>query len=301
MSTITAIGAGDPDPTANPAPAWARTGVPVAPMLSMFDPLFLGIDEFGAPVYIDLIYRNLLAGGEPGGGKSGLLNAIVAHGALCTDTRLVLFDGKLVELGPWSDVADEFVGPDITQAISVLRRLQTVMNNRYAWLLAKNRRKIAPGDGLSVILVVVDEIAFYSATVGTKQDQDEFVALLRDLVARGRACGIPVVAATQRPSFDIIPTSLRDLFGYRAAFRCTTPNSSNIVLGQGWAEQGYTATDISPTNQGAAYLIAEGGSPKRIKVSYLTDANIAGIADYAAWIRRPNSPITPNYPGLRAA
>jgi DNA segregation ATPase FtsK/SpoIIIE, S-DNA-T family len=43
------------------------------------------------------------------------------------------------------------------------------------------------------------------------------------------------VAATQRPSFDIIPTSLRDLSGY--AFRCTTPNSSNI---HGWAEQGYT-------------------------------------------------------------
>ena len=79
----------------------------------------------------------------------------------------------------------------------------------------------------------------------------------------------------------------RDLFVYRAAFRCTTPNTSNIVLGHGWAEQGYTATDIAPTNQGAAYLIAEGGTPKRIKVAYLSDAQIAGIADYAAWIRRP--------------
>jgi S-DNA-T family DNA segregation ATPase FtsK/SpoIIIE len=274
----------------NPAPDWATptpAPVPVGPMLSMFDPIFLGIDEFGAPVYIELIYRNLLAGGEPGGGKSGLLNAIAAHAALCSDTRLVLLDGKLVELGPWADVADKFVGPDIEDAITTLTRLQTVMNNRYAWLLAQGRRKIEPADRLSVIVVIVDEIAFYSATIGTKQQQEEFVALLRDLVARGRACGIPVVAATQRPSFDIIPTSLRDLFGYRAAFRCTTTNSSNIVLGHGWSEQGYTATDISPTNQGAAYLIAEGGTPRRIKVSYLTDADIAAIADYAAWIRRP--------------
>jgi len=122
---------------------------------------------------------------------------------------------------------------------------------------------------------------------------EEFVALLRDLVARGRAAGIPVVAATQRPSFDIIPTSLRDLFGYRAAFRCTTPNSSNIVLGHGWAEQGHSATDISPTNQGAAYLIAEGGVPRRIKVAYLSDADITAIADYAAWIRRPDRLNTP--------
>lgn len=262
--------------------------VPVGPTLSMFDPIYLGIDEFAAPVYIELVYRNLLAGGEPGGGKSGLLNTIAAHAALSVDTRLVLFDGKLVELGNWADVADEFVGPDIDHAITTLRRLQTVMNNRYLWLRRHNRRKISPADGLSVICVIVDEIAFYSATVGTKQQQEEFVALLRDLVARGRAAGIPVVAATQRPSFDIIPTSLRDLFGYRAAFRCTTTNSSNIVLGHGWAEQGYSATDIAPTNQGAAYLIAEGGIPRRIKVAYLNDAHIAAIADYASWIRRPH-------------
>jgi DNA segregation ATPase FtsK/SpoIIIE, S-DNA-T family len=271
--------------------------VPVGPMLSMFDPLFLGVDEFGQPVYLDLVFRNLLAGGEPGGGKSGLLNAVASHAALCEDSRLVLFDGKLVELGMWSDIADEFVGPDLDHAIATLRRLQQVMNNRYAYLRAHNRRKISRQDRLSVITVIIDEIALYSATLGTKQQQEEFSALLRDLVARGRACGIPVVAATQRPSFDIIPTSLRDLFGYRAAFRCTTINSSNIVLGNGWAEQGYSATDIAPTNQGEAYLIAEGGIPRRIKVAYLTDAQIISLADYAAWIRRPNSaaaePIAP--------
>jgi S-DNA-T family DNA segregation ATPase FtsK/SpoIIIE len=259
----------------------------------MFDPIYLGIDEFGAPVYLDLVYRNLLAGGEPGGGKSGLLNTIAAHAALSIDTRLVLFDGKLVELGMWEDVADEFVGPDIAHALTVLRRLQTVMNNRYAWLRAQGRRKIAATDGMSVITAILDEIAFFSATIGSKEEREEFIALLRDLVARGRAAGIPVVAATQRPSFDIIPTSLRDLFGYRAAFRCTTPNSSNIVLGHGWAEQGYTATDISPTNQGAAYLIAEGGVPRRIKVAYLSDTQIQSIADYAAWIRRPTGITTP--------
>jgi S-DNA-T family DNA segregation ATPase FtsK/SpoIIIE len=264
--------------------------VPVGPALSMFDPIYLGIDEFGAPVYIELVYRNLLAGGEPGGGKSGLLNTIAAHAALSTDTRLVLLNGKLVELGNWAEVADEFVGPSISQALAVLRRLQQVMNNRYLWLRAHRRRKIRPTDGMSVIVVIVDEIAYYSATAGTKPEQDEFVALLRDLVARGRACGIPVVAATQRPSFDIIPTSLRDLFGYRAAFRCTTTNSSNIVLGHGWAEQGYSATDISPTNQGAAYLIAEGGTPRRIKVAYLNDQQIQAIATHAAWTRQPTTP-----------
>src|SRR5215475_7072885 len=69
--------------------------------LSMFDPLFVGIDEFGQHVTLDLVFRNILAGGEPGGGKSGLLNVVAAHAALSGDARLVLFDGKQVELGMW--------------------------------------------------------------------------------------------------------------------------------------------------------------------------------------------------------
>ncbi|MEU4554008.1 FtsK/SpoIIIE domain-containing protein [Micromonospora violae] len=267
--------------------------VPVGPGLSMFDPIFIGIDEFGQPVYLDVIYRNLLTAGEPGGGKSGLINNICGHAALCDNTRLVLFDAKLVELGPWRDLADAFIGPDIDQGIDVLRRLLVVATNRYAWLLANRRRKLADGDGMSVIVTIIDELAMFSTVLGTKAQQEEFSTLLRGLVSLGRACGMPVVAATQRPSWDIIPASLRDLFGYRAAFRCTSLNSSNIILGQGWAEQGYTASDISPTNQGAAYLLAEGGVPRRIKAAYLTDTDIYNIADYAAWTRRPNGTGTP--------
>ena len=125
--------------------------VPVGPMLSMFDPIYVGIDEFGQPVYIRVIYKNLLAAGEPGGGKSGLLNTLAAHAALSARRRLVLFDGKQVELGMWDDIADEFVGPDLDHAIITLLRLQRVMDNRYDWLTAHRRRKIEPGDGITVI------------------------------------------------------------------------------------------------------------------------------------------------------
>jgi S-DNA-T family DNA segregation ATPase FtsK/SpoIIIE len=255
----------------------------------MFDPMFVGIDEFGEAVMLDVVYRNLLAAGEPGGGKSGLLNLAAGTAALCENTRLVLFDAKWVELGPWRHIADEFIGPDIDHGISVLRRLLTVANNRYQWLLAHDRRKVNRYDDLSVIVTIIDELAMFSTVLGTKQQQEEFSTLLRGLVSLGRACGMPVIAATQRPSWDIIPASLRDLFGFRAAFRCTSLNSSNIILGQGWAEQGYNAADISPTNQGAAYLLAEGGFPRRIKAAYLSDADIYSIADYAAWLRHPRT------------
>lgn len=260
--------------------------VPVGPVLSMFDPVFIGVDEYGLPVYSTLLGKNLLSAGEPGAGKSTLLNNIVAHAALSQNTRLCLLDGKWVELGQWEDVADVFVGPNIDAAIITLARLQRVINNRYAWLFTQGRRKITRRDRLSVIVCVVDEIAYYSATVGDKRQQETFVGLLRDVVARGRACGVIVVAATQRPNVDIIPTSLRDIFGWRHAGRCTTDNSSDLVLGHGWAIQGYSAMRIRPEDRGVGYLIAEGGMPRLVRTPFLTDTQIESLVDYAAWTRR---------------
>ena len=270
-----------------------EASVPVGPVLSIFDPIFLGIDEFGQPVYLPMIYRNILIGGEPGAGKSSLLNTIVGHAALSTDVRLCLLDGKQVEFGLWEDIADVFVGPHLHDAIRTLLKVQRVMDNRYAYLKVHRRRKIRPGDTFSAILVAIDEIAYFSATAGDKNLQEKFSALLRDIVARGRAVGIIVAAATQRPSSDIIPTSLRDLFAWRFAGRCTTDVSSDIVLGHGWAARGFSSNTVDPNNQGAGYLIAEGGIPNLCKAAYLTDKDIIRVADYAAWIRRPGRLATP--------
>src|SRR5690606_6025443 len=190
-------------PSPDQPPAQAET-VPVGPVLSIFDPVYVGVDEHGEHTYLPLIYRNMLIGGEPGGGKSSLLSTLIAHAALASDVRLCLLDGKQVELGLWAPCADVFVGPDLPYAIATLRRLQTVMDNRYRHLLTRRQRKISRGHDLKAIVCAVDEIAYYSATVGTKPEQEQFIALLRDLVARGRAVGIIVIAATQRPSVDII-------------------------------------------------------------------------------------------------
>ena len=64
---------------------------------------------------------------------------------------------------------------------------------------------------------------------------------------------------------------MRDLFSYRWAFRCTTDSSSDVVLGQGWATEGYTAADIDPLARGVGWLLSETGVPRRIKAAYLTD------------------------------
>ncbi len=261
----------------------ARAGEPDP--LSIWQPVHLGIDEHRHAIHVGLAERNLLTGGEPGAGKSVGLNLIVAHAALSLDCRLILIDGKQVELGLWRACAEAFIGPSITDAIDLLKQLQALMDARYAELLDTGRRKITRESGQPVVLVVFDELAYFSATIGESKQQKEFIALVRDLVARGRAAGIIVIAATQRPSADIIPTSLRDLFGYRWAFRCTTDASSDVILGHGWASEGYTAADIDPTARGVGWLIAEGGIPRRMKAAYLSDELAARIAEHAARLR----------------
>jgi len=258
--------------------------VPTFPF-SMFDPVHLGRDEYGQPVYVNLAERNMLLGGEPGAGKSSGLNLIVAHGALSCDCKLILVDGKQVELGMWRDSADQFIGPSIEDAIEAFTDFQHIMNDRYQKLLATGRRKITRHDGEPVYLIPIDEYAYFSATVGTKQQRDTFAGLSRDLVARGRAAGVIIVLATQRPSHQVIDPSMRDLFSYRWAFRCTTDSSSDVVLGQGWAAEGYTAADIDPLARGVGWLLSETGIPRRIKAAYLDDDTIKYLAAYAARLR----------------
>jgi DNA segregation ATPase FtsK/SpoIIIE, S-DNA-T family len=253
--------------------------------LSVWQPVHLGTDELGQRVEVTLAERNMLIGGEPGSGKSVALQLVVAHGAMSPDCRLVLVDGKRVELGLWRQAAERFIGPSIDEAIDTFGWLQDQIDERTGWLLDHRRRKITADMQWPVYLVAVDEIAYYSATAGTSAQQKEFSARNRDVVARGRAPGIIAIEATQRPSADIIPTSLRDLFGYRWAFRCSTQASSDTILGHGWASKGYTAEEIDPKARGVSWLRAEDGMPRRVKAAYLSDGDIIHLARHAALMR----------------
>jgi S-DNA-T family DNA segregation ATPase FtsK/SpoIIIE len=115
-------------------------------------------------------------GGEPGGGKSVALQLILARGALSADCRLILVGGKRVELGLWRDCAERFIGPSIHDAIDTLHWLQGQIDERTGELLARKLRKITPDLGWPVYLVPIDEVAYFSATVGAPTQQKEFNA-----------------------------------------------------------------------------------------------------------------------------
>jgi hypothetical protein len=244
---------------------------------SLWDQIPLGVLEDGRPLSMQLAEHNLLIGGEPGSGKSVVLSSVVAAAALDPSTTLTLFDGKQVELSIWRDIAEEFVGPDLERAVVVLERLQQTMDFRYQVLLALGKRKFDPGDPEGLHIVVIDELAFYLRG-GKKDTRDRFSESLRDLVSRGRAAGIIVVAATQKPSHDTVPTWIRDLFSYRIAMRCTSSDASDTILGQGWATRGSSAASIDPSSRGVGYVLAEGGVPVLFKANYLSDPDLVELA-----------------------
>jgi hypothetical protein len=252
-----------------------------AASVSLWEPVPVGVDEQGECVAIELVERNILLGGEPGAGKSAALSTVIAAAALDADARIWLFDGKLVEFAAWAPVAHRVAGPRGEDAIELLRELRAEMEERYRELLARGLRKIRREEGLPLHLVVCDELAFY-VTMPDKDQRREFTELLRDLVARGRAAGVIVCAATQKPGTEVVPSSLRDLFGFRLALRCTTPQASDTILGQGWASNGADASEIRGAQRGVGYLLAEGERPVRMRGYYLADADVAAIAERAA-------------------
>ncbi len=258
-----------------------------AERLSLWDPIPFGVDENGRVLALRMVERNLLIGGEPGGGKSVGQASIVATGALDTSTRLWLLDGKMVELAWWRDSAEGVAFTDIRQANAILGRLRDVMEDRYRELLDAGLKKISRESGLPLHLLVIDELALY-VQHPDKEGREEFVSLLRDIVQRGRAAGVIACVATQKPGTEVVPSSLRDLFGFRLAFRCNTPQASDTVLGQGWASKdagNYDASKIPGGQRGTGYLLAEEDRPRKLRTFHLDDQTVRQLAERAARLR----------------
>jgi DNA segregation ATPase FtsK/SpoIIIE-like protein len=278
------------DPLADPNPIpWPLAN---ADRCSLWQPIPVGEDEDGNRVTVTLPERNLLDAGEPGAGKSTVVQLLIAAAALDPSVVLTLFDPKLVELAVWQGCAYRLVGPNVDDAIAVLKGLIGELDDRYLTLLANRARKVTEGDGLPLHLVVVEELAFYTNGPDRKAAQ-AFSVLLRDFVARGRAAGMVTVATTQKPSADVVPTYLRDLFGFRWALRCSTPDASDTILGRGWASQGYSAAQIDPTARGVGLLLQEGGVPVRLRSCYLDDLELADLARRAEALRGTTRPEAP--------
>lgn len=272
-----------------------------ADVLSMWDPVHLGTTETGESLRLSFVERSFLAGGEPGSGKSSVLNVVAAHAAKSPDAHLILIDPNEVQFGPWRDRALAYASDDPAEALAVLEMVREQIRHRLALLRTlpgvarKVTREIAAEHGLALLVLIIDELAFHTSVVGTPAQRAAFNIAARDIVARCRAAGVIPLMATQRPTSDVVPTSLRDLFSLRCAFRTTTTTSSDVILGDSWARRGFSATDIDLTARGVGWLLAEGHQPQRVKAAWISDHAIADLS--VNTIRhRPNAPYRSAFP-----
>ena len=267
-----------------------RPGEPVG---SIRDGAPFGIDGRGRAVVLPLVESSGLIGGRPGGGKSVGLSLVAAAAVEAPDAELWAVDLKRgVELAPWLNATTR-AATTPEAAAALFGALEATMADRLDALAAAGSRKHRPSAEDPLIVLLVDELA--------ELDKDTF-AQLRRILSLGRAAGISVWAATQRPSADLVPTAVRGLFRLAISYPVRRRSDSEVILGQGWAAEGVDASTL--TGPGLAWLIADGG-PTRLKSYYLSDADIGRLVARHAGTRRkqpeaPRGPETPeNGPAFR--
>jgi hypothetical protein len=214
----------------------------------------LGRDISGNASFVDLNEASdphLLVAGATGGGKSVCLNSICAsilHQATPEDVRLLMIDPKQVELVAYNGIP-HLIGPVVTEpdrASTSLRQIVTEMEKRYREfsrlgvrdLKGYNERRealLTTGDtslrNLPAIVVIIDELAILMEMVGEAVE-----GLICQLSALGRAAGIHLIIATQRPSVDVITGLIKANITARIAFLVPDLVNSRVILDQGGAE-----------------------------------------------------------------
>lgn len=206
------------------------------------------VDAKGDPVWIVFSSSDsphLLIGGTTGSGKSVALESIIA--GLCKyygpdELRLFLIDPKGVELDRFADSAhlEGQIGTWAEDAIQLLRDSVTEMQWRYGRFkeakvkdIVSFNRAVPPDERIPWHVVVLDE---YADLTSSPDDRKAIEELLRRLAQKSRAAGIHLIVATQKPSAEIISTSIRSNLPAQLALRVKTSQDSRIIMDETGAE-----------------------------------------------------------------
>lgn len=202
----------------------------------------LGEDAGGASLVLDVAAMpHLLIAGATGSGKSVCINSLVASLLMTRppdQLRMIMVDPKRVELTPFNGiphlVMPVIVEPDEVQP--ALRGLINEMTRRYKMMEDLGVRNIAgynskSPEPMSFLVLIVDELADLMMTGGLEVEQQ----LVR-LAQLGRAAGIHMVLATQRPSVKVVTGLLKANVPARVAFAVASQVDSRVILDSGGAE-----------------------------------------------------------------
>lgn len=226
---------------------------------------------------------HMLIAGTTGSGKSVCMNSIIIsllYKASPDDIKLIMVDPKMVELGIYNGIPHLLI-PVVTDPKKAAGSLQwavTEMLRRYKLMSDVGVRDLESynsialseegGQKLPTIVIIIDELADLML-VAAKEVEDSICRIAQ----MGRAAGMHLIIATQRPSADVITGLMKANIPSRIAFSVASAMESRIIL----------------DTQGAEKLVGKGdmlfapigiGKPLRVQGCFVTDGEVEAVASY---------------------
>jgi len=226
---------------------------------------------------------HMLIAGTTGSGKSVCMNSIIIsllYKAGPEDVKLIMVDPKMVELANYNGIPHLMI-PVVTDpkkaagslqwaVVEMMRRYKAMSDVGVRDLESYNSIIEAEGEGdkLPQLVIIIDELADLML-VAAKEVEDSICRIAQ----MGRAAGIHLVIATQRPSADVITGLMKANIPSRIAFSVASAMESRIIL----------------DTQGAEKLVGKGdmlfapigcGKPLRVQGCFVTDAEVEAVTGY---------------------
>jgi len=225
---------------------------------------------------------HMLIAGTTGSGKSVCMNSIIIsllYKAGPEDVKLIMVDPKMVELGIYNGIPHLLI-PVVTDPKKAAGSLQwavTEMLRRYKLMSDAGVRDLESynsiitaeeGQKLPQIVIIIDELADLML-VAAKEVEDSICRVAQ----MGRAAGMHLIIATQRPSADVITGLMKANIPSRIAFSVASAMESRIILDTQGAEKLVGKGDM-------LYAPIGSGKPLRVQGCFVTDSEVESVASY---------------------
>ncbi len=274
----------------------------------LFARLPFGTDQRNGKVGVPLIENNVLIGAMVGQGKTSAMRVLGLGCALDVTAEMHVWEMKgSGDLAALETIAHAYgsgqddetirgcledlraIRADIERRATAIKRIaktspELCPNNKVTRDLA-NRRDL----GLHPVVALLDEVQnLYSHEAYGK----EAAKLVLDIIRLGRAFGVILVQATQRPDADSLPKAISSNAGIRIALRIMDDFANNSILGAGMYAAGVRATDFTVRDKGIAWLVGIGDEPVVAKSYNITTGMAARIGERARKLREEAGRIT---------
>ncbi len=226
---------------------------------------------------------HMLIAGTTGSGKSVCMNSIIIsllYKASPDDVKLIMVDPKMVELGIYNGIPHLLI-PVVTDPKKAAGSLQwavTEMMRRYKAMSDAGVRDLESynsiveaeeeGSKLPQVVVIIDELA--DLMLVAAKEVEESICRIAQM---GRAAGIHLVIATQRPSADVITGLMKANIPSRIAFSVASAMESRIILDTQGAEKLVGRGDMLFAPIGS-------GKPLRVQGCFVSDPEVEAVANY---------------------